>query len=66
MAVRLGDPVEKSFGREDINDRYHRYDKILGRGAYKTVYWGWDTQDGVDVAWNCVCLCYLCYSCFYC
>eukprot|EP01084_Bolivina_argentea_P309283 534966_1 len=54
MAVRLGDPVEKSHGRQDINDRYHRYDKVLGRGAYKTVYWGWDTSEGVDVAWNCI------------
>eukprot|EP01083_Nonionella_stella_P251060 866648_1 len=54
MAVKLGEPVEKSYGREDINDRYHRYEKILGRGAYKTVYWGWDSLDGVDVAWNCI------------
>ena len=54
MAIRLGDPVEKSHGRADINNRYHRYDKILGRGAYKTVFWGFDTSEGVDVAWNCI------------
>ena len=54
MAVRLNDAVEKSFGNEEINDRYERYDKLLGKGAYKYVYWGYDTQKGIDVAWNVV------------
>ena len=54
MAVRLNDAVEKSFGKEEINDRYERYDKLLGKGAYKYVYWGYDTQKGIDVAWNVV------------
>jgi len=57
MAVKLGEPVETSVGietRNDIEGRYHRYDRVLGRGAYKTVYWGYDTLVGVDVAWNCI------------
>jgi len=58
MTVRLGDPVEISAcsepNKQHVNGRYHRYAKQLGRGAYKTVYWGWDTEDGVDVAWNCI------------
>ena len=29
MAVRLGDPVEKSYGRDDINDRYHRVNHFV-------------------------------------
>ncbi|KAF7113069.1 hypothetical protein RHSIM_RhsimUnG0163800 [Rhododendron simsii] len=32
--------------------RYIRYNEILGRGASKTVYKGFDEVDGIEVAWN--------------
>lgn len=36
----------------DPTGRYHRYDEVLGRGAYKTVYKGFDEEEGIEVAWN--------------
>lgn len=32
--------------------RYVCYNDILGRGAYKIVYRGYDTHNGIEVAWN--------------
>ncbi|GER25765.1 kinase [Striga asiatica] len=32
--------------------RYIRYEEILGRGAFKNVYKGFDEIDGIEVAWN--------------
>lgn len=29
-----------------------QYDVMLGRGAYKRVYKAFDTEDGLEVAWN--------------
>ncbi|KAM7525930.1 hypothetical protein LguiA_015832 [Lonicera macranthoides] len=34
------------------NKRYIRYNEILGRGAFKTVYKGFDEVDGIEIAWN--------------
>ncbi|KAE8055076.1 hypothetical protein FH972_011941 [Carpinus fangiana] len=42
-----GDGVEK-----DPTGRYVRYDEVLGRGAFKTVYKAFDEVDGIEVAWN--------------
>mmetsp|Transcript_3161 Transcript_3161/g.5418 ORF Transcript_3161/g.5418 Transcript_3161/m.5418 type:complete len:814 (+) Transcript_3161:328-2769(+) len=36
----------------DPDGRYTRYDSILGRGAFKTVYKAFDDEDGLEVAWN--------------
>ncbi|KAM6557787.1 hypothetical protein CsatB_004806 [Cannabis sativa] len=41
------DVVEK-----DPTGRYLRYEEVLGRGAFKTVYKAFDEIDGVEVAWN--------------
>ncbi|XWS48758.1 hypothetical protein CRYUN_Cryun13aG0103500 [Craigia yunnanensis] len=30
----------------------YSYDEILGKGAFKTVYKGFDEADGIEVAWN--------------
>ncbi|CAL1386600.1 unnamed protein product [Linum trigynum] len=37
---------------KDPSGRYVRYDEILGRGAFKTVYKAFDEADGIEVAWN--------------
>ncbi|XP_076926576.1 putative serine/threonine-protein kinase WNK10 [Bidens hawaiensis] len=34
------------------NNRYVRYNEMLGRGAFKTVYKGFDEVEGIEVAWN--------------
>ncbi|KAK9050077.1 hypothetical protein SSX86_001456 [Deinandra increscens subsp. villosa] len=34
------------------NNRYIRYNELLGRGAFKTVYKGFDEVEGIEVAWN--------------
>lgn len=34
------------------NSRYIRYGSVLGRGAYKTVYKAFDTEEALEVAWN--------------
>lgn len=36
----------------DPTGRYGRYDEILGKGASKIVYRGFDEYEGVEVAWN--------------
>mmetsp|Transcript_11187 Transcript_11187/g.69034 ORF Transcript_11187/g.69034 Transcript_11187/m.69034 type:complete len:751 (+) Transcript_11187:287-2539(+) len=36
----------------DPRNRYCRYDEILGRGAYKTVFKAFDEHLGIEVAWN--------------
>ena len=37
---------------ESDNKRFLRYKEELGRGAFKTVYKGYDDEEGVEVAWN--------------
>ena len=32
--------------------RYLRYSSVLGKGAYKTVYKAFDTEEALEVAWN--------------
>ncbi|KAM1984663.1 hypothetical protein ACFX16_012899 [Malus domestica] len=36
---------------KDPTGRYLRYDEVLGRGAFKTVYKAFDEVEGVEVAW---------------
>ncbi|KAJ0255206.1 Serine/threonine-protein kinase WNK8 [Hirschfeldia incana] len=45
---------EADFADKDPTGRYIRYDDILGRGAFKTVYKAFDEVDGIEVAWNLV------------
>lgn len=40
-------PVELS-----PDERYERFDIVLGRGAFKTVFKGFDTREGKEIAWN--------------
>ena len=50
--VDAGDDQEPIPVETDPTGRYHRYDDVLGRGAYKTVYKGFDGEEGIEVAWN--------------
>ncbi|XP_004510644.1 probable serine/threonine-protein kinase WNK10 isoform X1 [Cicer arietinum] len=43
---------EEDFVEKDPTGRYVRYNEILGRGAFKTVYRAFDEVDGIEVAWN--------------
>ncbi|XP_020694152.1 probable serine/threonine-protein kinase WNK1 isoform X1 [Dendrobium catenatum] len=36
----------------DPTGRYGRYNEILGMGASKTVYKGFDEYEGIEIAWN--------------
>ncbi|KAK7393838.1 hypothetical protein VNO78_22402 [Psophocarpus tetragonolobus] len=38
--------------QKDPTSRYARYDEMLGKGAFKTVYKAFDEVDGIEVAWN--------------
>ncbi|CAL1398590.1 unnamed protein product [Linum trigynum] len=45
-------PREADFVEKDPSGRYVRYDEVLGKGAFKTVYKAFDEVDGIEVAWN--------------
>uniref|UniRef100_A0A7S3YDV4 Protein kinase domain-containing protein n=2 Tax=Lotharella globosa TaxID=91324 RepID=A0A7S3YDV4_9EUKA len=46
--------VSETGGPKDTGAIYKRYDKKLGTGAYKDVFLAYDTENGIDVAWNTV------------
>ncbi|KAJ9689611.1 hypothetical protein PVL29_012352 [Vitis rotundifolia] len=41
----------EDFVEKDPSGRYVRYNDFLGKGAFKTVYKGFDEDDGTEVAW---------------
>eukprot|EP00917_Polyrhabdina_sp_WS-2016_P013446 GHVP01029549.1.p1 GENE.GHVP01029549.1~~GHVP01029549.1.p1 ORF type:complete len:549 (-),score=111.82 GHVP01029549.1:192-1838(-) len=36
------------------NGRYVKFNKLLGKGAFKTVWYAVDKETGLEVAWNCL------------
>ncbi|XP_057834582.1 serine/threonine-protein kinase WNK2 isoform X1 [Cryptomeria japonica] len=46
-----GDP-DCHFVEMDPAGRYGRYNEVLGKGAFKTVYKAFDEINGMEVAWN--------------
>ncbi|KAF7826211.1 putative serine/threonine-protein kinase WNK10 isoform X2 [Senna tora] len=44
--------LDYDYAEKDQSGRYIRYNEILGKGAFKTVYRGFDEVDGIEVAWN--------------
>ncbi|TVU27976.1 hypothetical protein EJB05_19482 [Eragrostis curvula] len=44
--------VDAEYAEVDPTGRYMRYNVILGRGAFKTVYKAFDEVEGIEVAWN--------------
>ncbi|XP_050228315.1 serine/threonine-protein kinase WNK8 isoform X2 [Mercurialis annua] len=47
---------DSAFEEKDPTGRYIRSDEFLGKGAFKTVYKAFDEIDGIEVAWNQVCI----------
>ncbi|XAR62941.1 Non-specific serine/threonine protein kinase, partial [Bertholletia excelsa] len=43
---------DADYVEKDPKGRYVRYNEVLGRGAFKTVYKAFDEVDGIEVAWN--------------
>ncbi|EEF29545.1 probable serine/threonine-protein kinase WNK10 [Ricinus communis] len=43
---------DDEYVEKDPTGRYLRYNEILGRGAFKTVYKAFDEVNGTEVAWN--------------
>ncbi|CAH1411959.1 unnamed protein product [Lactuca virosa] len=43
---------EADYVEKDPRGRYVRYSQVLGKGAFKTVYKGFDQLEGIEVAWN--------------
>jgi len=39
---------------ESPNRRFQRFDEVIGQGGFKTVYRGYDSLEGCEVAWNTV------------
>ncbi|KAK9835569.1 hypothetical protein WJX74_003335 [Apatococcus lobatus] len=46
------EPPEPEVVEQDPTGRYSRTDHMLGRGAFKTVYKGFDEEEGMEIAWN--------------
>lgn len=55
LTSSMAKPISDDFddiAERDPSGRYIRYNEILGRGAFKTVYKAFDEVDGIEVAWN--------------
>ncbi|KAK4482424.1 hypothetical protein RD792_009579 [Penstemon davidsonii] len=48
--------TESEIAERSLCGRYVRYNKLLGRGAFKDVYKGFDIINNVEIAWNQICL----------
>ncbi|KAG6524186.1 probable serine/threonine-protein kinase WNK3 [Zingiber officinale] len=46
------DDLNPDFVEIDPTRRYGRYNEVLGKGAFKTVYKAFDELEGIEVAWN--------------
>ncbi|XP_059441359.1 probable serine/threonine-protein kinase WNK3 isoform X2 [Corylus avellana] len=46
------DDSDSEFVEVDPTGRYGRYKEVLGKGAFKKVYRGFDELEGIEVAWN--------------
>lgn len=44
--------ADAEYVEVDPTGRYMRYNEVLGRGAFKTVYKAFDEAEGIEVAWN--------------
>ncbi|XP_016454684.1 putative serine/threonine-protein kinase WNK4 [Nicotiana tabacum] len=44
--------LQNDYVEKDPNGRYVRYNEVLGKGAFKTVYKAFDLLEGIEVAWS--------------
>ncbi|KAH0722173.1 hypothetical protein KY285_004795 [Solanum tuberosum] len=44
--------LQHDYVDKDPNGRYVRYNEVLGKGAFKTVYKAFDLLEGIEVAWS--------------
>ncbi|ESQ30589.1 hypothetical protein EUTSA_v10011403mg [Eutrema salsugineum] len=51
-ASAIVEPPDPEVLEIDPTCRYIRYREVIGKGAFKTVYMGFDEVDGIEVAWN--------------
>uniref|UniRef100_A0A1J3DCW0 non-specific serine/threonine protein kinase n=1 Tax=Noccaea caerulescens TaxID=107243 RepID=A0A1J3DCW0_NOCCA len=51
-ASAIVEPPDPDVLEIDPTCRYIRYKEVIGKGAFKTVYKGFDEVDGIEVAWN--------------
>ncbi|CAA7015284.1 unnamed protein product [Microthlaspi erraticum] len=51
-ASAIVEPPDPDILEIDPTCRYIRYKEVIGKGAFKTVYKGFDEVDGIEVAWN--------------
>lgn len=55
-SVNVNEPPDSQqlldYVEKDPRGRYFRYNEVLGKGAFKTVYKAFDQLDGIEVAWN--------------
>ncbi|CAM8951056.1 unnamed protein product [Rhodiola kirilowii] len=47
-----GDPSDPDAVEVDPTKRYIRYNEVIGKGAFKRVYKGFDEVNGIEVAWS--------------
>ncbi|KAK9039345.1 hypothetical protein V6N11_014548 [Hibiscus sabdariffa] len=52
VAVKIAEPPDAGVLEIDPTSRYIRYNEVLGKGAFKTVYKAFDEVNGIEVAWN--------------
>ena len=52
LSVRAGTFVLWTWDVKADNLLSAQFDIVLGRGAFKTVYKGFDEEEGIEVAWN--------------
>ncbi|KXZ55201.1 hypothetical protein GPECTOR_3g345 [Gonium pectorale] len=52
MAVDGGVELQPAETYSTATTTYSRYDVVLGRGAFKTVFRAFDEEEGIEVAWN--------------
>lgn len=52
--LQAANPVPHDLIRTWVSDGLPllQYDTVLGKGAFKTVYKGFDEREGIEVAWN--------------
>ncbi|KAJ5075065.1 wnk kinase isoform m [Anaeramoeba ignava] len=43
---------EKSFTKIETHENFAKYSKIIGKGAFKTVFYGINLEQGNEIAWN--------------